>query len=74
MYGLGTLINAAAIVVGGLCGMLFGKFISERFRDTLCKACGVSVLFIGAAGAIKGMFSVGADGKIDELKPVEVVE
>ena len=64
MYGLGTLINAAAIVVGGLCGMLFGKFISERFRDTLCKACGVSVLFIGAAGAIKGMFSVGADGKI----------
>lgn len=64
MYGLGTLINAAAIVVGGLLGMLFGKFVSERFRDTLCKACGVSVLFIGLAGAIKGMLSVGADGKI----------
>ena len=64
MYGLGTVINAAAIVVGGLCGLLFGRFISERFRDTLCKACGVSVIFIGITGAIKGMFSVGEDGKI----------
>ena len=64
MYGLGTLINAAAIVVGGIFGMLFGRFVSERLRDTLCKACGVSVLFIGLAGAIKGMFSVGSDGKI----------
>ena len=64
MYGLGTVINAAAIVVGGLLGLIFGRFISERYRDTLGKACGVSVIFIGIAGAIKGMFSVGADGKI----------
>ena len=63
MYGLGTIINVAAIVVGGLFGMFFGKFIGERHRDTLCKACGLSVIFIGAAGAFKGMFSV-TDGKI----------
>ena len=30
MYGLGTIINVAAIVVGGLLGMLFGRFIGER--------------------------------------------
>ena len=63
MYGLGTIINGVAIVVGGLFGMFFGRFIGERHRDTLCKACGLSVIFIGAAGAFKGMFSV-TDGKI----------
>lgn len=63
MYGLGTIINVAAIVVGGLLGMLFGRFIGDRHRDTLCKACGLSVLFIGAAGAFQGMFSV-VDGNL----------
>ena len=61
MYGLGTIINVAAIVAGGLLGMLCGRFIGERHRDTLCKACGLSVIFIGAAGAFKGMFSVSDD-------------
>lgn len=64
MFGLGTIINTAAIVVGGIFGLLFGKLIKERHRDTLCKTCGVAVLFVGIAGALKGMFSVGADGKI----------
>ena len=64
MYGLGTIINTAAIIVGGIFGLLFGKLISERHRDTLCKACGISVLFIGIAGALKGMFSIGEDGKL----------
>jgi len=64
MYGLGTIINTAAIVIGGLCGLLFGRFMPERMRDTLCKTCGVSVLFIGVAGTLKGMFSVGEDGSL----------
>ena len=63
MYGLGTIINVAAIVIGGLLGLIFGRFIGDRHRDTLCKACGLSVIFIGAAGALKGMFSV-VDGRI----------
>lgn len=61
MYGLGTIINVAAIIVGGLLGLLFGRFIGERHRDMLCKACGLSVIFIGAAGAFRGMFSVEGD-------------
>lgn len=63
MYGLGTVINVVAIVVGGLLGVLFGRFIGERHRDMLCKACGLAVIFIGVAGTLKGMFSV-EDGKI----------
>ena len=63
MDGLGTVINVVAIVLGGLCGILFGRFIGERHRDSLCKACGLAVIFIGAAGAFRGMFSV-VEGKI----------
>jgi len=63
MHGLGTIINALAIVLGGLLGIFFGKFVGERHRDSLGKACGLSVIFIGAAGALKGMFFV-SDGKI----------
>ena len=57
------MINVAAIVLGGLLGILFGRLIKERHRDTLCKACGLAVIFIGAAGALKSMFSV-VDGKL----------
>ena len=62
MIGLGTIINAAAIVAGGLLGRLFGRFLTQRFQDTLNKACGVSVLFIGIAGALEGMLSVEGSG------------
>lgn len=58
MPGTGTLINAAAIVLGGLAGLLFGKFFKESMQDALSKACGISVLFIGIAGALEGMLSV----------------
>ena len=64
MYGLGTLINAAAIVLGGLLGLLFGKLITDNIRDMLCKVSGISVMFIGIAGALKGMLSIGAENKL----------
>ena len=63
MYGLGTIINVGAIILGGLIGILFGRFIGDRHRDSLCKACGLAVMFIGVAGALKGMLSV-VDSKI----------
>jgi len=58
MIGLGTIINSAAIIAGGLTGLLFGNRLSEHYQDTLGKACGVSVLFIGMAGALSKMLSV----------------
>ena len=63
MHGLGTIFNVGAIVLGGILGILFGRFIGERTRDGLCKACGLAVIFIGVAGALKGMLTV-VDGKI----------
>lgn len=58
MIGLGTLVNSAAIVAGGVAGHFFGRFLSERCQDTLSKTCGVSVLFIGIAGAVEEMFTI----------------
>ena len=58
MPGLGTVINAAAIILGGIGGLLFGQLLSERHQDTLTKACGICVLFIGIGGALEGMLTV----------------
>lgn len=55
---MGTVINVAAIILGGIIGRIFGKFLSERYQDSLSKVCGVSVLFIGIAGALEGMLSI----------------
>jgi len=58
MLGFGTIINSAAIVLGGVAGLLFGRFLKVRFQDSLNMACGVSVLFIGIAGAMEGMLQI----------------
>lgn len=58
MAGLGTIINSAAIIVGGVFGLLFGKILNERIQDSLQKASGICVLFIGIAGAMEGMLKL----------------
>lgn len=63
MVGLGTIINVAAIVLGGFLGLLFGKFLIERIQETLQKTCGICVLFIGIAGALEGMMTM-EDGRL----------
>lgn len=55
MIGLGTIINAASIAAAGLAGTVFNKFFNTEKQDSLTKACGVSVLFIGISGAMTGM-------------------
>ena len=58
MIGLGTIINTAGILVGGISGMLFGKLLKERHQESLKIACGISSLFIGIAGAMQGMLTI----------------
>ena len=58
MPGLGTLINAAGILLGGIIGMLAGKRIPERLRTLLTSVMGVSVIFIGAAGVLQRMLVI----------------
>ena len=72
MTGLGTIINSAAIVAGGLIGHFSGKLFKEAQQDSLTKTCGVSVMFIATAGAMQGMLSV-EGGKILGGKSMLVV-
>ena len=58
MVGLGTIINTLAILLGGVLGALFGRFLSDSAQDTLTKVCGVSTLFIAITGALEGMLTV----------------
>lgn len=64
MPGLGTIVNAAAIVAGGLFGLLCGKFMKPRIQESLTMACGVCVIFLGIAGAMEKMLSAAADGTL----------
>lgn len=58
MFGLGTIINTVAIIIGGIFGWLLGKKFKENMQDSLTKACGISVLFISIAGAMEGMLKI----------------
>ena len=58
MAGLGTIINTAGILLGGLTGHFAGNLFSDSQQDALTKTCGVSVLFIAAAGAMEGMLRI----------------
>lgn len=58
MFGLGTIINVGAILLGGTIGALFGKFIKEKLQDAIVKATGICVMFIGVAGTLEKMLSV----------------
>lgn len=58
MRGLGTIINVAGVLIGGFIGLMAGKGLSKRFQDILTHASGISVLFIGIAGAIESMMQI----------------
>lgn len=58
MPGMGTVINAAAIILGGFLGLLCGKRLGAAAQDSLCRTCGVATLFLGLAGAMTGMLQL----------------
>ncbi len=62
MIGLGTIVNAAAVVAGALFGMVFHGGLRERFQNIVMKAIGLSVIFIGISGALEKMLVITADG------------
>lgn len=61
MIGTGTLINTAAIVLGGAAGNFTGKLLKEDQQEAINRSCGISVIFIAISGAMQGM--LGIDGQ-----------
>ncbi|MGI6090109.1 MAG: DUF554 domain-containing protein [Saccharofermentanales bacterium] len=58
MAGLGTIVNIAAVVVGGGVGLLLKHGLKERFQQILLQALGLSVLFVGITGGLRGLLTV----------------
>ena len=53
MFAAGTLINTGAVLGAGVLGVIF-----KSFQETLMKACGVAVLFVGLSGVLEYMLTV----------------
>ena len=58
MIGLGTLINIGAILLGGLLGIVCGKAMNSSLQDSLMKATGLCVMFIGIGGSMEKMLTI----------------
>ena len=62
MIGLGTIMNVAAIIGGGVMGLLFGKFLKEQWQTSVTRVAGVCTLFIGMSGTLAKGFTVSPEG------------
>ena len=62
MIGLGTIVNVAAIVVGGCLGTFMRGGLKEHYQTALTRTLGLATMFIGIAGALPGMLEV-VDGQ-----------
>jgi uncharacterized protein len=49
---IGTIVNAAAIMAGGVIGLLLKKGIKDRYKTTVMQAIGLSVILIGLRSAL----------------------
>ena len=58
MHGIGTLINVIAILIGGLIGLFVKKGLNQKVLDSVMRAIGVAVMFVGISGALTGLLKV----------------
>jgi len=74
---LGTIVNALAIVLGSLLGLVFSKGISENYRETVMHGAGLSIVLIGLKSAFTSdhllvvIFSVIFGALIGEFLKIE---
>ena len=61
--GIGTLINALGVLLGGALGVLIGHRISNNIQQAIMKVAGISVVFLGIIGACEHALKIN-DGKI----------
>jgi len=50
---LGTTVNFIAIIIGGLAGVFFGKYFSDKLKETVIQGIALTVLVIGLQMALK---------------------
>ena len=73
MKGLGTVINVLAVILGSGIGIAIKRGMTQRFQDILMQACGISTIFIGAAGALCGLMFIGENGVLETQNTMLVI-
>lgn len=58
MIGLGTIVNTAAVLAGGMIGSRVKNGLPQRYREIIMQAIGLSVVIIGVSGALKEIFAI----------------
>jgi len=61
MFGLGTIINSSFIILGGLIGITFKKYVKPSMGEALTNVCGVSVIIMSIGSAMEKMLVVDKD-------------
>ena len=64
MYGLGTLLNVAAIVAGGLLGLCAGRFFKPSWQTGLTRVMGLCCVFVAVGGFLEASVTVTPEGGV----------
>ncbi len=54
MVGIGTLVNSGAIVIGGVIGLMAGRFLSDAVKQTLLHVLGLACIYVAVDMMLKG--------------------
>lgn len=77
MIIIGTIVNAVAIIIGGLAGALLGDRFSENIKVTVIQGLGLTILLVGSQMAFKSenilmvIFSIVIGGVLGEWIDLE---
>lgn len=62
MFGMGTIVNTLAVIVGGGAGLILKKGLKEKVQETVMKALGTATLVMGLSEVMAKMLVVSKDG------------
>lgn len=69
MIGLGTIVNSLAIIAGGMIGIVFGKYLKERYQETVIAILGVSTMIMALGSCLSAMLVV----PVQQLEEAHIV-
>ena len=58
---MGTFINVAMIILGGVCGLIFGKKLKPQIQEAIMIANGIAVMILAIGGVMSNMLSIESD-------------
>ena len=59
--GFGTVVNIAAVIAGGLLGLLMKKLLSSRITGIVMQGVGLAVLIVGLSGVFSSSMKISGD-------------